>query len=283
MFDLDQAIALWRRQMFAKGVNSADVLKELESHLREDIDEQMRSGLDARRAFEAAVVGLGKAELLGSEFANAGAKRRPVWQTADLKIALLVCVLLLVFTGLTVFKAGVWSGITFIGAVIVTLLIIFSLRDAVRRAGASLETAPLTPDTIHTLELARREASRYHHDFVGTEHLLLGLLDKGIVPEVLRRLGIESSAIRTEVENLVSPGPQHEIASTLPCTPRAERALRLASVEAKAMQQTHVRPECLFLGLLLEGTGVAALALKNLGLDFQRTRAEILKVDRPNG
>ena len=100
--------------------------------------------------------------------------------------------------------------------------------------------------------------------------------------EILRRLRVDRDAVRTEVEKLVGPGPAQKAASTLPYTPRATRALRLASEEAKAMQWSHVPPECLFLGLLREGTGVAALALKNLGVDFQSTRHEILKANQDN-
>jgi hypothetical protein len=282
MFNLDQAIAEWRRQMAAGGVHTREVLKELENHLREDIDEHVRSGWDEQPAFEAAVQRLGNAEVLKSEFGKVAVKRTPVRSTGGLKLAALACLPFIAWIGLTGFKAGKPLGITFIGG-LAALLVIATSRHAVRRFAPSWEDPPLCPEATPILEIARQEASRYRHDFVGTEHLLLSLLDKGIVPQVLQRLGVESKAIRTEVENLVRPGPEREPASNLPFTPRAKKALGLAWEETKKKRHTHVQPEYLFLGLLLEGNGVAALALKNLGVDLQRTRAEILKAGQNEG
>jgi hypothetical protein len=276
MFNLDQAIMDWRRQMAARGLSTPAVLDELESHLREDIAEQLRSGSDGQRAFEAAVERLGKAELLRSEFAKASLKRT-VWPIASLKLIVLLFVVLFAFTG---FKVGLVSAAPVVGGVAALLLIIFAWRYAVRRSSEPLEMPPLTPDAVDTLESARQEASRYHHDFVGTEHILLALLEKGVVPDLLRKLGVEDNAIRMEIENFVGRGPESSTRSTFSYTPRAKKALQLASQEAKAMQHDQIRPECVFLGVLLEGNGVAARVLKNLGLDFQRARAEILKVNQ---
>lgn len=283
MFNLEEAIADWRRQMAARGISIPAVLNELESHLREDIHEQLRLGLDLQQAFEAAVKRLGKAELLRSEFAKASLKRTSGWFAVSLKLAVFIGVAFVLFMVLTDFRAGTAWASTVVGGVAVALFVIFGWRYAVRRFDASFQMPSLAPDAIHTLEIARQEASRYRHDFVGTEHLLLGLLEKGIVPEVLRRMGVEGKVIRQELENLVPAGPEHNIASAVPYTPRAERALQLASEEAKEMQQHQIRPECVLLGLLLEENGAAGRALKNLGVDFQRTRAEILKMNKNTG
>jgi hypothetical protein len=136
-----------------------------------------------------------------------------------------------------------------------------------------------TPMAQLALEGARREASNFNHDFVGTEHLLLGLLQSqnDIVPKVLRRLGLTSDAVRMEIEKLIGPGPVPRISRSLPYTPRAKKALVLAVGEAKALNHQRVGSGAVFLGLLLEGTGVAALALKNLNVNAETSRKEILK------
>ncbi|MEO8428481.1 MAG: Clp protease N-terminal domain-containing protein [Verrucomicrobiota bacterium] len=129
------------------------------------------------------------------------------------------------------------------------------------------------------MELAREEAPRFHHDFIGTEHVLLGLLksEHGVASKVLRRLGVERDAIRVEIEKIVGVGPVHQASGAIPYTPRVRKALQLAASEAKAMNHAHVGTEHIFLGLLIEGSGVAALVLKNLGIHVNRTREEILK------
>jgi ATP-dependent Clp protease ATP-binding subunit ClpC len=103
-----------------------------------------------------------------------------------------------------------------------------------------------------------------------------------VVSKVLRRFGVERDAVRVEIEKLVGPGPVHEVNPAIPFTPRARKALQLAASEAKAMNQARVGTEHIFLGLLSEGSGVAALVLKNLGIETQRTREEILKEIDPN-
>lgn len=125
------------------------------------------------------------------------------------------------------------------------------------------------------LELSAIEARGFHHDFIGTEHVLLGLLKTktGVVPNVLRRFGVDANRVRSEIEKIVGCGPSGHNTSTLPYTPRARRALELARLEAS--NQPVVGAEHVFLGLLREGSGVAAIVLKELGVDVQRTREEI--------
>jgi ATP-dependent Clp protease ATP-binding subunit ClpC len=119
-----------------------------------------------------------------------------------------------------------------------------------------------------------------NHDFIGTEHVLLGLLksQSGIVPNVMGRLGVEFDSIRAEIEKVIGPGlPAHRVAANIPYTPRATRALALAAKEAEGLNQAQVSPEHIFLGLIKEGTGVAAVVLNNLGVDIGRARGEIVK------
>jgi hypothetical protein len=136
-----------------------------------------------------------------------------------------------------------------------------------------------TPSARSTLELARKEAPRLHHSFVGTEHVLLGLLamENGVVPNVLKRMGVDRDDLRKQVENWVSVFPYEKMPAQLPYTPRAKKSLQLAVREAKASQHACVEPEHIFLGLLIEGDGVAGRVLKNLGLSSETTREEIMR------
>jgi len=136
----------------------------------------------------------------------------------------------------------------------------------------------LTPGALRTLELARLEAPRLHHGFIGTEHVLLGLLalEDGVVTNVLGRMGVDREDVRRQIEKWVSAFPPSHLPGRLPYTPRVKKALRLAATEAKVFQHAGVGAEHLFLGLLLEGDGVAGRVLRDLGLSPETTREEIL-------
>jgi ATP-dependent Clp protease ATP-binding subunit ClpC len=141
-----------------------------------------------------------------------------------------------------------------------------------------------TPRAQQVLALARKEADRFNHNFVGTEHLLLGLirLGQGVAVNVLQKMGIELEAVRMEVEKQVGTGPDQKMVGNIPYTPRVRKVLALASKEAKALTHTYVGTEHILLGLLREGDGVAARVLKNLDVDIEQTRQEILKELDPN-
>jgi len=141
-----------------------------------------------------------------------------------------------------------------------------------------------TPRAQQVLALARKEADRFNHNFVGTEHLLLGLirLGQGVAVNVLQKMGIELEAVRMEVEKQVGTGPDQKMVGNIPYTPRVKKVLALASKEAKALNHTYVGTEHILLGLLREGDGVAARVLKNLDVDIEQTRQEILKELDPN-
>jgi ATP-dependent Clp protease ATP-binding subunit ClpC len=141
-----------------------------------------------------------------------------------------------------------------------------------------------TPRAQQVLALARKEADRFNHNFVGTEHLLLGLikLGQGVAVNVLQKIGLDLETVRMEVEKLVGTGPDQKMIGNIPYTPRVKKVLSLAAKEAKALNHTYVGTEHILLGLLREGDGVAARVLKNMDVDIEQTRQEILKELDPN-
>ncbi len=141
-----------------------------------------------------------------------------------------------------------------------------------------------TPRAQQVLALARKEADRFNHNVIGTEHLLLGLikLGQGVAVNVLQKLGLDLDTVRLEVEKQVGTGPDQKMMGSIPYTPRVKKVLALAQKEAKALNHTYVGTEHILLGLLREGDGVAARVLKNLDVDIELTRKEVLKELDPN-
>jgi ATP-dependent Clp protease ATP-binding subunit ClpC len=141
-----------------------------------------------------------------------------------------------------------------------------------------------TPRAQQVLQLARKEADRFNHNYVGTEHLLLGLikLGQGVAVNVLQKMGLDLETVRMEVEKQVGSGPETKIVGNVPYTPRVKKVLALAGKEAKALSHSYVGTEHILLGLLKEGEGVAARVLKNLEVDIERTKNEIQKELDPN-
>jgi Clp amino terminal domain, pathogenicity island component len=144
--------------------------------------------------------------------------------------------------------------------------------------GASPSLRAFTASASRILELARLEAPRLHHNFVGTEHVLLGLLtlENGTIPDVLNRMGVNPEEVRKQVEKSISIFSSEKGTAHLPYTPRVKKALRIAAQEARACKQVCISAEHIFLGLLREGTGVAGRVLKTLGVNIQTARQEIL-------
>src|SRR5574344_847157 len=136
-----------------------------------------------------------------------------------------------------------------------------------------------TPRAQQVLSLARKEADRFHHNYVGTEHILLGLikLGQGVAVSVLQRLGLDLETVRGAVEKQVGMGTDTKAQGSIPYTPRVKKVLALAGKEAKALNHSYVGTEHLLLGLLREGEGVAARVLKSLEVDIERARQEILR------
>jgi hypothetical protein len=237
MFDLERAIEEWRKRTQAAGLRAPDLLDELESHLREEIECLVDRGMDERRAFEVAVRNMGEVTELKREFMKT---TNSTW---------------------TRFLAGLKR-------------FVLGVRGVPLPALEAFE-----PAARQTLEFAPEEARRFNHDFVGTEHLLLGVMRSGSkgVSSVMLRLGVSADVVRLEIEKFVGKGPEGDAAATLQFTPRARQALHLAVDEARQLNQRNLKPEHIFLGLLREGGGVAALVLKNLHVSLDDARAEVLK------
>jgi hypothetical protein len=351
MFNLDQAISEWRRRLSAAGMTSSDVLDELESHLREDLEQRMRSGATAEQSFREAVQRVGTAENLNVEFAKV---RRPsarlshnTMRVCCLSAAAYVFVVetwtLLVYDisirgrifgiGVVVLIAGfigflpelkrlLWPGargravakaiyticsyvsvawvcLLFLGEGHIGILSLKMVADVVCWGLVALAVMtvfvfawgadPEAPDVWapavwQSFELAGAEAARLHHDFIGTEHVLLGLLgdENGKVRRVLENLGVRREMVRAEIETIVGTGPQSQTNRPPVYTPRARKAFRFAIREAKAARVVRAEPEHVFLGLLKEGGGVAAKVLNSLGVDTKKAREQLQSAEGPN-
>ena len=131
--------------------------------------------------------------------------------------------------------------------------------------------------------IARQEAERLNHDYIGTEHILLGLVREGtgVAANVLENVGVEIEKIKLEVEKRVKQGPNMVTLGHLPFTPRAKRVLELAYEEARALEHDYVGTEHLLLGLLREGEGMAAQILNDLGLKHDEIKTEIADMIGP--
>ncbi|MDR1665722.1 MAG: NDP-hexose 4-ketoreductase, partial [Puniceicoccales bacterium] len=142
-----------------------------------------------------------------------------------------------------------------------------------------------TPRAQQILALARREAGRLHQTYVGTEHLLLGLLElgQGVAVNILQRLGLDVDTVREALQkNMGAPVPESVTESDIPFTPRVKRALLLAAKEARALGHPYIGTEHILLGLLQEGEGLAAKILKTLAVDVETCRREILSESDPH-
>ncbi|MCD4782042.1 MAG: ATP-dependent Clp protease ATP-binding subunit [Candidatus Omnitrophica bacterium] len=127
---------------------------------------------------------------------------------------------------------------------------------------------------------AKEEARRFNHDYIGTEHLLLGLVreGEGVAAAVLQKLGLDLETIRVEVEKLVQAGSPTQVLGDIPFTPRSKKALELAAEEARALGHNYIGTEHLLLGLVKEGEGMAFRVLLNLGLDLGKLRNEVMEL-----
>jgi hypothetical protein len=341
MFDLDSAIARWRRLLRSQGISPA-ALDELESHLRDDIEEQLSLGIPEERALAAASERIGEGRLLKAEFKKIRGSRTAWGQkvfrcccllsagvTLLAAIALLETnrnlaerIVVLGFSGLVAgymitqprmaeslrhrsarlgaAKAGAFCGFVFpvilvlflfapIGLAVILegvalgLGVIVATAALIGLSAAGQERVDLSGFSFAAsaaLDLAREEARAFHHDFVGTEHVLLGILGSpdSIAAKVLRRLGVSPDEVRAEIEKHVrAAGIATGARVEAPFTPRVQKAFVLAAAEARTMRRERVEGEHLLLGLLLESTGLAGQVLKELGIEPGAAREQILK------
>jgi len=130
------------------------------------------------------------------------------------------------------------------------------------------------------MALANQEAQRFNHEYIGTEHILLGLVKEGsgVGANVLKNLDVDLRKVRLEVEKLVKAGPEMVTMGKLPQTPRAKKVIEYAIEEARNLNHNYVGTEHLLLGLLREHDGVAAQVLRNLGLKLEEVREEVLNL-----
>ncbi|MDP8230649.1 MAG: ATP-dependent Clp protease ATP-binding subunit [Candidatus Gorgyraea atricola] len=128
--------------------------------------------------------------------------------------------------------------------------------------------------------LAKEEAKRFNHDYIGTEHILLGLVreGEGVAAVVLQKMGLSLQQIRLEIEKLVKPGPSTVISGDIPFTPKAKKAVEFSGEEARALGHNYIGTEHLLLGLIREGEGVASQVLLNMGVDLDKVRGEVVEL-----
>jgi len=136
-----------------------------------------------------------------------------------------------------------------------------------------------TPQARKVLSLAQEESQRFNHNYIGTEHLLLGLvrLEEGVSATVFKNLGVELNKVRGAVEFIIGRGDRI-VLGEIGLTPRSKKVIELAVEEARLMQQENIGPEHILLGLVSEGEGIAAGVLESLGLKLGRVRQEVYRV-----
>ncbi|MEG0427396.1 MAG: ATP-dependent Clp protease ATP-binding subunit, partial [Akkermansia sp.] len=140
-----------------------------------------------------------------------------------------------------------------------------------------------TPRAQQVLALARREADRFNHNYIGTEHLLLGLLKlgQGVAVVVLERLGVKIDDIRASIEERVGKGLDPRSEGNIPYTPRVRKVLSLANKEAQELNHSYVGTEHLLLGLLRDGEGIAAEILRSFNINIEQARHEVMEEINP--
>lgn len=146
------------------------------------------------------------------------------------------------------------------------------------------EIRKLTPRARQVLVLAQKEAERFNHDYIGTEHLLLGILalNQGVAVNILKGMGLNIEKLRLEVEKNSGSGTNTKIEGPIPFTNRLKKVLILAAKEALSMNYTFIGTEHLLLGILREGESVAARILRNMNIDPEKVRTEVIRSLDPN-
>jgi len=128
--------------------------------------------------------------------------------------------------------------------------------------------------------LAKEEAKRFNHDYIGTEHILLGLLKEGegVAATLLKKVGLSLDKLRIEIEKLVKAGPSTMVSGDIPFTPKAKKVIELAMEEARTMGHNYIGTEHLLLGLVREGEGIASRVLAEMNLDLAKVRKAIMEL-----
>ncbi len=283
MFDLEREIQGWRQELLTNGLSGSE-LDELEDHLRADIEEQLRSGVAEREAFAIAVKRIGRGSLLNTQFDFASASALGNGRRSNTAVVVLKGTIgLLAAWALVVTAVYCLSGVPMAlktGASLlgVTFLAIVAGSAWVHGRGRRAEEilGMFTPDGQELLSLARGEARRLGHDYVGTEHLLLALTihDTGVLAKLLEQVGLGREALREEIENRIIACVAQGLRTRPPCTPRLNKALRLAANEA-VLGHRQINADYVLLGLLRERTGVAGSVLRSLGFNAEQVRSSL--------
>lgn len=147
------------------------------------------------------------------------------------------------------------------------------------RAQAIYPFERFSDEAKKVLTLAQDEAERSHHSYIGTEHLLLGLIrqDEGLAAKVLASLGVEIEKVRSTIESVLGRNERIRAQQIIP-TSRVKKVIEIAFQEAQRMSNSNVETEHLLLGLLIEGEGIAAHVLEDLGATLEKVRRELERV-----
>src|SRR5690348_2809747 len=134
------------------------------------------------------------------------------------------------------------------------------------------------------LSLAQEEAQRFNHPYIGTEHLLLGLVreGEGVAARVLTNMGVQLPKVRSAVEFIIGRG-EGAVIGEIGLTPRAKKVIELAVDEARRLDHSYIGTEHLLLGLVREGEGIAAGVLESLGVSLEKVRAQVMQVVSSQG
>lgn len=140
--------------------------------------------------------------------------------------------------------------------------------------------ARFTERAQRVIMIAQKEAAELNHSYVGTEHLLLGLVKEGggIAAQVLKNLGVDSSKVIEKIDELIGKGDDNFTGEIMGLTPRAKRVLELSHLEARRLNHNYVGTEHILLGLIREGEGIAAKVLRSLNVDLNKAREEVIKM-----
>jgi ATP-dependent Clp protease ATP-binding subunit ClpC len=154
-----------------------------------------------------------------------------------------------------------------------------TIRQA-KDSGVPFMYAQFTDRALRVMQLAQQEATRFNHEYIGPEHILLGLVKEGsgVAANALKNLDVHLDKIRLELEKIVKANPEMVACSRLPHTPRAKKVIEFATEEARSLNHNYVGTEHLLLGLLRVQEGVAAQVLLNLGVKAEDVREEILNL-----
>lgn len=257
---------------------------ELEDHLRADIEEQLRADVAMHEAFAIAVKRIGRGSLLNTQFVASASGPENGRRSNTAVVVLKGTVGLLAAWALAVTAVSWLSGVpialetgaSLLGVTFLAMVVGSAWVHGRRRRAEEILQGMFTPDGQELLSLARGEARRLGHDYVGTEHLLLALTihETGVLAKLLEQVGLAREALREEIENRIKASVAQGLRARPPCTPRLNTAVRLAANEA-ASGRKQTNADYVLLGLLRERDGVAGSVLRSLGFNAEQVRSSL--------